>query len=128
MAEALYNEKFKDRRDFVEASSFGIYPQDNQANEKTLRVLKEVGIDYSHFIPSGIIDNPPKDEDLLLTMSISQKEYLLNLGYENVFTLKEYVDGEMEDIVDPFGGSIEEYRFTRDVLMRLIEAIPYGIE
>jgi protein-tyrosine phosphatase len=31
---------------------------------------------------------------------------------DKVFTLGEYADGAQRDVIDPFGGDIEEYRQT----------------
>jgi protein-tyrosine phosphatase len=40
-----------------------------------------------------------------------------------VFTLKEYVTGSRGDIIDPFGGTIEIYKKTRDELEALLQQL-----
>ncbi|GGG96293.1 low molecular weight protein arginine phosphatase [Staphylococcus pragensis] len=64
------------------------------------------------------------DSDLILTMTQSHKAQLINAYGENipVYTLSEYV-GENEEVDDPFGGSIDTYRYTFNQLYSLIHKL-----
>jgi protein-tyrosine-phosphatase len=60
--------------------------------------------------------------DLILTMTVSHKAYLLQLFPEaggKVSTLAEYSD-EKQEVVDPFGGSLAEYERCAAMLDKLI--------
>lgn len=82
------------------------------------KVLKEMQIDHE------VISKPVTNEliewaDWILTMTQSHKSHLLMLNpelAEKVFVLKEFVsdkpDEETIDIVDPFGGSLEDYQHS----------------
>lgn len=65
--------------------------------------------------------------DLVLTMTMSHKQYLLHSFpemEEKIFTLKEFAaPDEFGDVHDPYGGSLATYRTTFDELDRLIEQL-----
>lgn len=42
---------------------------------------------------------------------------------DKIYTLKEYVNGDGGDIIDPFGGSLSDYQRTRDELEAFAEKI-----
>lgn len=89
MAEALLKEKSAN----VEVQSAGIYAGGNeQANDKTITVLKEIGVSLEH--TSQPVTNELLDwADLVLTMTTGHKQSLIleHPNYqEKYFTLKEY--------------------------------------
>lgn len=89
MAEAILKQKLPD----VEVQSAGIYAgKDEQANENTITVLREVGIPLDH--SSQPVTNHLLDwADLVLTMTTGHKQALIlqHPNYqEKYYTLKEY--------------------------------------
>lgn len=122
MAEALFREMVDS--DDINIASAGIAALDgSSASEHAMRILEEKNITHEHRaqrITNELIDWA----DLILTMTFSHKQVLLNY-YPNsigkVYTLKEFVTEEEElntdklldwDIADPFGGDLDTYKKT----------------
>ncbi len=64
--------------------------------------------------------------DLVLAMTHQHKQIIVShFGRyrDKVFTLKEYVTGGYGDVIDPFGGSIDIYKQTRDELEDLLRRL-----
>jgi protein-tyrosine phosphatase len=107
----------------LEARSAGIYAaMGDPATPETLAVLKELGIDASahrsQFISWELLDWA----DVVLTMTVGQKEHLLSLAPElqgKVFTLTEFV-GANGEVPDPYGTMRAAYRKVRDQLAELV--------
>jgi protein-tyrosine-phosphatase len=123
MAEALLKSKGLPH---VEAKSAGVFALDgSEASEHAKTVLTEKGIDVAH--RSSLL----KPEDVawathILTMTAGHKQHVVSLfpeAADKTFTFKEFVFGQEGDVADPFGGSVEAYRRTRDELERLIEQL-----
>lgn len=126
MAEALLKEKYPD----AAVQSAGIFATDGApTNENTEVVLQEKNISISH------ASKPVTEElldwaNLVLTMTMPHKQQLIIHHpdhQDKYYTLKEFVEtpgDEKEghpldsnlDIPDPFGGNVETYRKTRDVM------------
>ncbi|MCC3144878.1 low molecular weight protein arginine phosphatase [Halanaerobium sp. Z-7514] len=97
-----------------------------QANEKTSKVMSELGIDLAKHSSKNIKDIDLKKEDIIITMSRKHSRFLL-LEYpdlaDKIFTLKEFAEEEERDVEDPFGLSLEVYRETRDELEKELKKI-----
>lgn len=68
---------------------------------------------------------------LVLTMSLSHKQYILSLypdAYQKVYTLKEYVYGAADDINDPYGGSEAVYRRCAAEIAQAVEKLAEKLE
>ncbi|GAE27224.1 low molecular weight protein tyrosine phosphatase [Halalkalibacter wakoensis JCM 9140] len=123
MAEALLRSKFGET---VQVKSAGVQAYPNSpASEGTKAVLAEKGIEFDH------LSQPVTDEllhwaDIVLTMTNSHKE-MIKIFYphvnEKLFTLKEYVDPQSDDIdiADPIGGPIEAYRQTAEQIEQCLK-------
>lgn len=101
----------------VEAYSRGLDVRHFSTGHYTDKVMKELyGIDVSKHVPRELTKDQGLAADLILTMSKEQKERAVYYGWarpDSVFTLGEYVgDHESDDIKDPYGGTVEEYRET----------------
>ncbi|HWO78121.1 MAG TPA: low molecular weight protein arginine phosphatase [Bacillus sp. (in: firmicutes)] len=109
----------------IEAKSAGIFAAaGSDASPHTKQVLSENNIEYKH------ASQPVTPEILdwathILTMTENHKWHLLS-SYPSVqdktFTIREFVD-ESGDVIDPFGGSLEEYRQTFSELNELMKKV-----
>jgi protein arginine phosphatase len=121
MAAALLNSK---QLPDVEVKSAGVFAvEGSDASLHAKAVLKEKGIEAEH--RSSLL----KKEDVdwathIFAMTAKHKQLIIERfpdAKEKTFTLKEFVLGKRGDVSDPFGGSIETYRQTRDELEKLID-------
>ncbi|QQY79189.1 protein-tyrosine phosphatase [Keratinibaculum paraultunense] len=127
MAQGLLDDMAKKKGLNLEVKSAGIFTLDGQrASEEAVEVLKEEGIDISNHKANIIYEDLVEDADLILTMTKSHKETLLS-KYDflkgKVFTLKEYAYGIEEDVLDPFGKSVDVYRKTKEDIKKALEEI-----
>lgn len=130
MAEGIFKEWLKGSgRDDFFVSSAGISAFEGDfANEKSISVLKEIGIDISLHRARQLTEDIMESSDIILTMTVGHKETINRImpQYKHkVYTLKEYaqiVSGEKVsrgnlDIADPYGMDYNVYEKT----MREIE-------
>ncbi len=87
----------------------------------SMQVLSEIGIDASSHLSQSITLRELIDADYIFAMTSSHVSWLENNmnASENVMTLGEYVG--MSDVPDPFGGSTNQYRECRDILIEMID-------
>ena len=128
MAEALFKKMLDDKgksKEFKVSSCgthaiFGL-----PASENAIQVMKDEGTDLS-----GHRSRPLTEDiltaDLVLTMTLSQKEYILSIFPEmrgKVFTLGEYA-GDGREIPDPIGMDTNFYRMVaREIKAKLQKII-----
>jgi protein-tyrosine-phosphatase len=120
MAEALLKHQ---KLPHVEVKSAGIFAMDGgDASAHAKAVLAEKGIELQH--RSSLLTKEQIDwATYVLTMTNGHKQQIIGRFPEaegKTFTLKEFIAGEAADVVDPFGGSIDVYRQTRDELENAI--------
>jgi protein arginine phosphatase len=121
MAAALLKSKQLPDLEVKSAGVFAAEGSDASLHAKT--VLKEKGIETKH--RSSML----KKEDIdwathIFAMTAGHKQLIIERfpeAKEKTFTLKEFVFGKQGDVSDPFGGSVETYRKTRDELEKLID-------
>ncbi|HPL52988.1 MAG TPA: low molecular weight protein arginine phosphatase [Bacillota bacterium] len=111
---------------FVSSAGTGAYPG-MPASHNAIQALGELGIDLKQH-SSSIIDNYLIDDaHLILTMTASHKNHLLQLRPDAVsktYTLAEYCESEGKaDIDDPFGWDIDVYINCRDKIRIYIDAL-----
>ncbi|WP_027408032.1 low molecular weight protein arginine phosphatase [Anoxybacteroides tepidamans] len=123
MAEALLKSR---QLSHVEVKSAGVFANEgSDASEHAKTVLVEKGIKIVHrssFLKKGDVDWAT----YILTMTTGHKQHVIERFPEakgKTFTFKEFVSGQEGDVVDPFGGSVEMYRQTREELEQLIEQL-----
>ena len=90
----------------------------DSANEKSIAVMKEVGIDISNHISKNITADEVQNADAIICMTESHRQMLLLYGADNS---KLYVLGD--GIVDPFGCDIDTYRTCRDEIFSNIDKL-----
>ncbi len=88
------------------------------ANEKSVAVMDEIGIDISKHISKSVTADDIKNTDKFICMTASHKALLLSLGAKekNILVLG-------GGIPDPFGFDISVYRDCRDKITKEIEAL-----
>lgn len=125
MAEAIFN-KLSDLNN-VQAISAGlsIVPF-SITSEHTATLLKEkYDVDISNRQAVQLTKALLKEVNLVLTMTTYMKEVIINNlpeFSEKVYSLREYV-GKEGDIVDPFGGNIDVYSQTFEMLKEDISSL-----
>lgn len=115
MAEGIFKQILKDNDDddiHVTSAGISVYVS-SEASEEAINVMEEMGIDISDHMSSQISDDDVDKADIILVMTNGHKNILIDLYpmyMDKIFTLKEYAYGNDEDIVDPFGMGMEDYR------------------
>lgn len=107
----------------IQVYSAGIFALEGDISSNSITALDKIGIDISDYKAKPITNNMLQSADLVLTMSKSHKEYLLHQhpNYEDkIFTLKEYVYKNDEDIMDPYGGDLKLYLEVRNDILKSI--------
>lgn len=124
MAEALLNHMKEDRQ--LSVKSAGVFACDgSDASHFAKQALDEKGIACSH--QSSLLNGEHiKWATYILTMTESHKELIFERypqAIEKTFTLSEFTaEDELSrrDVIDPFGGSLDVYRMTREELEKMI--------
>ena len=113
MAEVMAAQIFGEYGLDVEVSSAGVSAFEGQpASKHAVSVMKEGGLCLLSHRANIVSSDMLEAAALVLTMTGGHRAVLLSdypavMG--KVFTLAEYV-GHDEDVADPFGGSVDEYR------------------
>ncbi|KYO65405.1 low molecular weight protein arginine phosphatase [Thermovenabulum gondwanense] len=132
MAAALFKKLAQEKGKDIEIDSCGIAAVDGMpASSEAIQVLKERGIDLSGHRAKKLRENL-LNSDLILTMTKSQRDYILNNFPKlkgRVFVLTEFInEGEFEDIEDPYGMGIETYKKVADELWNNLQKLIERIE
>lgn len=122
MAEAIFNE-MSELHD-VKAISAGIAAiSGSKTSKNTVALIKDnFSKNLSDRNAVQLQEEMLSESDLILTMTGYIRDALVNRfpQYKNkLFTLNQYVDLK-EDIIDPYGGDIEVYQKTFDILKKSI--------
>lgn len=110
---------------FIESA--GIFAEDGaSASENAIKAVAKYGIDLSNHRAQPVTADLIKQSDVILTMTEGHKQLLKQMAGDKVFTLMEYIGSE-GDIIDPFGGDLEEYEQSAleiyDAIVDLVEKI-----
>ena len=124
MAEGLARDYERRRGWAVRCRSGGIMGLvDKEAATNAVRVLREINIDISNHLSSGISDEMVQWADHILVMelrhAIKLRERHDNLGTK-VLQLGSF--GGLVEVADPVGGWRWKFRRSRDDLQRCVEA------
>lgn len=124
MAEAILRAK---ELEGVEVRSAGIHAMDGAPiSSNAQQLIEEAGMPYtpvSHSLSEENLDWA----DAVLTMTGAHRS-VLHEAYPDlshkIFTIKEFVRPDaMEDVQDPFGGSLEIYRRTFEELVQIMDEL-----
>lgn len=126
MAEVVAKKLASDELESFEFSSAGIYAvMGESATNNAVSVMEELGIDLSCHIATPINLEMIKEADIILTMTLTHKQLVLNHFSEakdKTHTLLEYI-GQAGDIEDPFGGDLSIYRNCAQIIRASIEKL-----
>lgn len=130
IAEAIFRKRFSELgREDIGVFSMGIYGLDSHAaSDFAVKVCSEHGIDISGHKSSPLVPSILKSSDMIFTMELDQKEFLLTFFpqvADKVFLLAAWPGNEKRknDIKDPIGASIRVYRKVFDTIQFHIERI-----
>jgi protein-tyrosine-phosphatase len=111
----------------ITVSSAGTSAWDGSpASEGSYLVALERGLDLSTHRARMLTTNQVQQADLILTMTAAPASRVADLGgATKVATMSEFAgqEGGGQDVPDPFGGDVESYRATAELMSGLIEAI-----
>lgn len=118
----------------ISVKSAGVYAMDgSEATKYAIEVLQEKGIEPNH--SSALLTKDHIDwASYILTMTSSHKQLIADRFPESgkkTWSLGEFASENgraAADVMDPYGGSIETYRRTRDELEQLIDRVLKKLE
>ena len=124
MAAALAAQIFAESGLDVEIFSAGVSAVKGQpASLHAIQVMKDSGLCLQSHKASDICGEALESAGLVLTMTASHRAILLSdypAAEGKIFTLAGYA-GDTQDVADPFGGRLEEYRACATQIRRLLE-------
>lgn len=120
----------EDLQEMIAVESAGTWAVEGApAAENSQRVCAERDLNLSRHRSRPIDLHLMKQTDLVLCMALEHKYDLIQIFphlRDRIFTLKEYGNKNPQNsisIVDPYGGSIEQYRETCELIFREIQRI-----
>jgi protein-tyrosine-phosphatase len=125
MAAGLLKQKLAERgRDAdYKVRSAGVYGLDGRrASRNAIFVMAERGVDIADHIAHTLTGEDVAHADLVLVMSREHAQYIRQSWPQyawKVYLLSEMA-GQRDGVEDPFGGNLEDYRVTADLLERYI--------
>lgn len=136
MAEAIFKDMIENvgkELKGIEVQSAGLCAMPQQpATQQAIHVMKEHNIDLTTHRAKPLTKEKVDNADIILTMTASHKNGILGIAPEakgKTFTLKEYamkygkIDHKQissQDIIDPFGQTVERYRETAEEIKSLL--------
>jgi len=127
LAEALARREWESMGSGLEIASAGLHALPGApASELAREVAREDGLDLAEHRARALDEDLLESVDLVLTMAAGHKAEILRRHPESrgkVFTLAEFSGhAELGDVVDPWGGEIEDYRKSLETLRRHLRA------
>ena len=124
MAQALFEREIGERGVDCECRSAGISAfTGSPASDNAVAVMKELGIDLSKFRSTSLKAILADEYDLYVPMTYAHAQALIALG---VGKHKIYLFDR--DVSDPYGGSVDVYRTTRDELIQKLKKLADFVE
>src|SRR6056297_4208156 len=110
-----------------DVKSVGLVAEEGMfVSQNAVKVLKKRGIDISKHTASVVKEVDLKEADLILTMTQNHEDMILQAlpQYSHkVFTLSEYVENKIEDISDPYGGSLRKYEDASNMILKKLKKL-----
>ena len=124
MAEALFRHRLGDLKEW-QARSAGLYAgAGSPASAHAMEVMRELGVDISGHRSRPLTAELLHTAEWVITMTADHRFEILQDFPEvgnRVFLIKSFGTSKVPaDIPDPFGGSVKDYRITRDEIDRAI--------
>lgn len=109
MAELYFNDLARKNNSSRQAESAGIYAGDGAPiSHAAAAVMAELGIDSSSFRSAAFTPKRAASYDLMIGMTRTHKALMCHIVPELREKITTLIPGE--DVPDPFGGSVEDYR------------------
>ena len=126
MAEGLLRQRLArqglaSRYDVASAGTWGV--EGRPASENAVVVMAERGIDISGHRARTVTGSDVAEADLILVMSSEHQQLLENTWPQykwKVYRLSE-MTGKRRDVADPYGGPIQEYRTSAEIIAEYID-------
>jgi len=137
MAKALLLQRLKSLTNWsdnaeIQVWSAGLFTRDGlPASPEAVAAMQEQGIDISHHRSLLISNSLIGDADLVLTMTVNQRDYLLErYPYKsvNIYTLNQFTGDETGEVMDPYGYGQEAYRQSLFQIKLLVDRLVYKIQ
>lgn len=124
MAEAMFKKISQERKLDVQAFGAGIMTADGlSASDNAISVMRELDINLADYKSTDISSVDIESFDLFVPMTLSHAKSLISLGVD-----KKKIYLFSSDVSDPYGGSAEVYRATRDELAEKLNALADFVE
>lgn len=95
-------------------------------NQKMEAVLQGNGIEAPDFRSEGLKDEEITDTTLVFTMDAGQRAEIIrsfpHAGEDNTYVLSYYVGDEL-DILNPYGGNLQQYGLCFELVHRIVEKL-----
>jgi protein-tyrosine-phosphatase len=115
----------------IQVWSAGLFTRDGlPASPEAIAAMREEGLDISSHRSLLISRSLVEDAELVLTMTVSQRDYLLaRFPHKsvNIYTLSEFIGDETGEVMDPYGHGQEVYRQSLLQLNLLVDRLFYKI-
>ena len=122
MAELYFNFLARQNHFCADAFSAGIYANDGgRISTASAAVMAELGIDSSAFASTAFTPKRAAEYDLLIGMTRTHAAMMRHIAPELRDRVRTLIPGE--DVPDPFGGSVEEYREVFNFMRPYIEQL-----
>jgi protein-tyrosine-phosphatase len=97
------------------------------ASPQAVTVMEEMGLELAKHVAQPVTSELVDWAELILTMTTGHKQMMLRQfpqAERKLFTLGEYAGhAALHDIPDPFGGTVEDYRRTAQVLEEALRGV-----
>jgi len=125
MAAGLLRQRLADEGlDNLQVTSAGVWAADGQrASENAIAVMAERGIDIGDHIAHTITADDVAEAELILVMGREHAQMIRSTWPQygwKIHRLSEMAGGR-QDVPDPYGGSIAEYRACADTIASYID-------
>jgi protein-tyrosine-phosphatase len=115
----------------IQVWSVGLCTQDGlPASPEAARAISEEGIDLSRHRSIQIRESHIEDADLILTMTISQRDNLQTRFPHrsvNIYTLSEFTGDKTGEVMDPYGHGPAAYQESLGQLKLLVDRLFFKI-
>ncbi|MGB9866298.1 MAG: low molecular weight protein arginine phosphatase [Bacillota bacterium] len=125
MAAAILRKLAQDSAVQIDVDSCGLDAIEGKpAWDQAIKAMSERGLDLTGHRTKPFKLELAQEADLILTMEAWQRDRILQKWpslASKTFTLSGFAQDSTEDVDDPFGQPLEEYRRTADKLQQLLE-------
>lgn len=126
MAEGISRMLYGDSGNIFKSRGLRVFVP-SQASPNSISEMHERGIDITGHVSAQLTLDDIKNADLILAMTTEHKNAIIKAcpeAHKKVFTLGEYSKAA-DEIPDPFGGDLEQYRICADTIEKCVRNIDF---